>query len=77
MKPDVMADERGAVQLTDIVLTLVLMVSLMVLAPIIFEFTALVSTEADPLSTLILQLVAPLFFIALILSVGVSARRRI
>lgn len=77
MKPDVMADERGAVQLTDIVLTLVLMVSLMVLAPIIFEFTALVSAEADPLSTLILQLVAPLFFIALILSVGVSARRRI
>lgn len=70
-------DARGAVQLTDVVLTMVLMVSLMVLAPIIFEFTALVSTEADPLSTLVLQMVAPMFFVALILSVGVSARRRV
>lgn len=70
-------DSRGAVQLTDIVLSMVLLVALMVLAPIIFEFTAMVGTEADPLSSLVLQLVVPMFFIALIVSVGVSARRRV
>lgn len=69
--------DRAAVQLTDIVLTFALLVALMVLAPVIYEFVGMVSSTADPLSGMLLQLAIPLLFIALIVSVGVSARRRV
>lgn len=70
-------DDRGSVQLTDIMMTFLLVVALMVLAPTIYHFVEMVSGEADPLSSMLLQLVVPLFFIGLIVSVGVSARRRV
>lgn len=66
-----------ALQLTDAILSFVMLVAIVVLAPVIFEFTAMVQTEADPLSSMILSLVIPLFIVALIISVGVSARRRV
>lgn len=66
-----------SVQLTDAIMTFVVLVALLAVSPIIFEFTSLVGAEADPLSSLILQLVVPLFFVAVIVSVGVSARRRV
>lgn len=66
-----------AFQLTDAVLTFVILVAMVVLAPIIFEFTAMIQTEADPLSSMILSLVVPLFIVALVISAGVSARRRV
>jgi tellurite resistance protein TehA-like permease len=66
-----------AFQLTDAILTFVVLIAIVVLAPVIFEFTAMIQTEADPLSSMILSLVIPLFIIALIISAGVSARRRV
>ncbi|QLD84612.1 hypothetical protein HWV23_02430 [Natronomonas halophila] len=68
-------DTRGAVQLTDVVLTLFVLVATISLAPTIYHFIGMVSAEADPFSSLLLQLVVPALFIGLILSVGVSARR--
>lgn len=66
-----------AVQLSDAILGFVVLVSIVVLAPIMFEFTAMVQSAADPLSSLVLSLVVPLFIVALIISIGVSARRRV
>lgn len=66
-----------SVQVTDAIMTFVVSVALLALSPVIFEFTTLIGTEADPLTGLILQLAVPLFFVAVIVSVGVSARRRV
>lgn len=66
-----------AIQLTDAILGLVVLISIIVLAPVIFEFQSMIESVADPLSSLIFTLVVPLFIIALIISIGVSARRRV
>lgn len=72
-----MMDDRGSVQITDAIMAFAIVVALLALAPVLFEFTAMIGGEADPLSGLILQLVVPLFFVAVIISVGVSAKRRV
>lgn len=66
-----------SVQLTDAIMAFVVIVALLATSPILFEFSAMVGSEADPLSSLVLQLVVPLLFVAVIISVGVSARRRV
>jgi hypothetical protein len=53
------------------------MVALLALSPLFFEFATIVQGEADPLSGMVLSLVVPLFFVAILISVGVSARRRV
>jgi len=53
------------------------LISIIVLAPVIFEFQSMISSAADPLSGLIFTLIVPLFIVALLISVGVSARRRV
>lgn len=68
-------DTRGAVQLTDVVLSLFVLVATISLAPTIYRFIGMVTAEADPFSELLLMLVVPMLFLALIISVGVSARR--
>jgi hypothetical protein len=69
------SDTRGAVQLVDVVLTLFVLASTIALAPTIYHFIGLASAEADPFSSLLLQLVVPMLFIGLMISVGISARR--
>jgi len=66
-----------ALTITDGIITFVTMVALLALSPIFFEFATIVQTEADPLSGMILSIVVPLFMIAILISVGVSARRRV
>lgn len=66
-----------ALTITDGIITFVTMVALMALSPIFFEFATMVQEEADPLSGMILSIVVPLFMIAILISVGVSARRRV
>jgi len=66
-----------SVQITDAIMTFVVGVALLAVSPILFEFSSLLGQSADPLSRLILQLVVPLFFVAIIVSVGISARRRV
>lgn len=67
--------DRGAVQLSDVVLTFFSVVALLALAPVFNRFTSMVSDVADPFSALLLQLVIPIIIIGILLSVGVSARR--
>jgi hypothetical protein len=66
-----------ALTITDGIITFVTLVALLALSPIFFEFATIVDGEADPLSGLVLSLVVPLFFVAILISVGVSARRRV
>lgn len=72
-----MHNTRAAVQLVDAIMAFVILVALVALAPIFFEFQAMVESSADPLSGLILTLVVPAFIIAMLVSIGVSARRRV
>jgi len=68
-------DRRGAVQLVDAFLTFFVLVAILALAPFFSKFTGMVSNAADPFSALLLQLFVPFMLIALILSIGVSAKR--
>lgn len=68
-------DTSAQVQLVDAVLTFFVLVAVVVTAPFYYKFIGMVSGEADPFSALLLQLVVPLMLLALIISVGVSARR--
>jgi hypothetical protein len=70
-----MMDDRGAIQLTDAVLSLFVLVAILALAPHFSTFTSMVASEADPFSSILLQLVVPGLLIGLILSIGTSARR--
>jgi len=66
-----------ALTLTDAIITFVVLVSVLAISPVLFEFTAMVQPEADPLSGMILSLVLPLMIIAVLVSVAVSARRQV
>lgn len=68
--------DRAAVNLVDAVMTFFVLAGILTLAPIFYRFIDMAAAEADPFSSLLLQLVVPLLFITLLLSVGVSARRQ-
>lgn len=70
-----MSQDRASVQVVDSLLTVIVLVGLIALAPIFAKFTGMITSAADPFSSLLFQLAIPSLFIALILSVGVSARR--
>jgi len=70
-----MSTDRGQVQFPDIVLSFFVIVALVITYPVWETFINNIASNADPLSTLVLQLIYPTFILALILSVGVSARR--
>jgi hypothetical protein len=67
--------ERGAIQMVDAFLTFFVLVAMLALAPVFTHFASMLASEADTFSTLILSLFMPMMFIALIYSVGVSAKR--
>jgi len=71
----VIDDRRGAVRLSDVVLTFFGIVALLALAPVLTRFQDMVAAEADPFSALLLRLVIPAIILGILLSVGVSARR--
>jgi hypothetical protein len=68
-------DDTARVQITDVILGLVVLVALIVTAPFWYQFIGMASGEADPFTSLVLQLIVPFLFIALIVSIGASARR--
>lgn len=69
-------DGRAKVGYTDVVMTFAAMVGFLVVAPYIFRAVTLVQSNADPLTGVLVALVAPLLLIGLIVSIGVSARGR-
>lgn len=64
--------DRGKVNLVTVMMTFFSLVAIIALAPTIYKFIGMVSSEADPFTSLLLQLTPPLLFLALILSVGKS-----
>lgn len=69
-----MQDNRGAVQFGDVLITIAVLVTIVVLAPTIYSFNDMITAEADPLTALLLSLVVPLLLLSLIISVGTSSR---
>lgn len=69
--------DRGVVHLSDLIVTLVVLAAAIGTAPIYYDMIGDLSSSADPFSQLLLQLVVPFIFIAIVISVGVSAMRRI
>lgn len=69
--------ERGQTSIVDIVLAFLVLVAILVTAPFWYEFIGIISADADPFSQLLLQLAFPILLLALVVSVGVSARRRL
>jgi len=69
--------DRAQVQLVDVLLGAIVLVSILVTAPFYYNFIGMVSNEAGPFTSLLLQLVVPALFIGLVLSMGVSARRAV
>lgn len=70
-----MINERGAVGLASVAMTLIVLIALLALAPILATFTGMIASIADPFSKLLLELVQPLLFVFLLFSVGRSAQR--
>jgi len=68
------SDTRAAVQVSDVLVSFFVLVAIVAVAPILYKFIGMVSASADPFSSLALQLMVPGLVIALIISVGVSAR---
>lgn len=67
---------RGQIHLVDIVMGLFLVIAIVALAPFFYQFTDMISAEADGFSSLLLQLILPFLIISLVVSIGVSAKRR-
>lgn len=67
---------RAQIHLVDIIMSLFLVVAIVLLAPYFYQFTDMISAEADGFSSILLQLVLPMLIISLIVSIGVSAKRR-
>lgn len=67
--------DRGQVQLSDVITAFFVLVALMATYTFWNHFIGMVSSEADPFSTLILQLAVPFIVVSLVISIGVSARR--
>ncbi len=67
-------DTRGRVQYVDIVLAFATLVSFIAVAPWVYTAIQMGTSEVDPLSATLLQLVLPLFVIAMIVSLGISAK---
>lgn len=69
-------DDRGRVQYVDLVLTFANLVAFAAMAPIIYAGIGMATGTVDPFSSVLLQLALPLFVVAMIISVGISARTR-
>lgn len=70
-----MTRDRAQVQFVDAILGVFVLVALIVLFPLFDQFAQQLAANAGPFTSLILRLIYPSFILALILSIGVSARR--
>jgi len=66
--------DRGRIQLVDVVMGFAMLVSFVAVLPLISTAIGMGADVADPLSSTLLQLTLPLFAIAMLVSLGVSAK---
>lgn len=69
-----MNDRRARVQFPDIVMSFILIVAILVLAPTFMYFIEEATVYLGPFSSVLLSLTLPLLLMVLIISVAVSAR---
>lgn len=69
-----MREERARVQYVDMVLGFATLVSFVAMATWIYSTVDNAASQVDPLSATLLRIALPVFVIALIVSLGVSAR---
>lgn len=69
-------NNRARVHVPDVVMAGAVSVALLGVAPVYYDLIDTISNSAGPLGTLLLDLVVPFMFLGIIISVGVSARRR-
>lgn len=67
---------RGRVQTPDVLVGAVTAVAVAAASPAIYDLAGDLAAEAGPLGGLLLDLVVPMLFVGIIVSVSVSARRR-
>lgn len=70
------ADDRARITFVDVIMSFGVLVTLTAISPWLLQIVSLLETEADPLTGVLLALFIPFLFIALILSMGVSAQQR-
>jgi len=68
--------DEAKVQLTDVVIAGVVTIATYAVSPVYYDLIDVIAADADPLSQLMLELVVPFLFLGIVISVGVSARRR-
>jgi len=68
--------DDAKVQISDVIIIAVVSIAMIALAPVYYDLIERITLAADPLSALLLQLIIPLIFLGLVISIGVSARRR-
>lgn len=66
-------DDRGRVQYVDIIVAFATLVSFIAVAPWVYTAIGMGAGAVDPLSRTLLELALPVFVIAMIVSIGVSA----
>lgn len=71
---DFTPDDRGRVQYVDIILALATLVSFVAMATWVYSVIGMATDVVDPLSAALLELTLPVFVIAMIISLGVSAQ---
>jgi len=67
-------DGRGRISYVDAIMSFAVLVVLVGVAPWLYQILAMVQSQVDPLTAVLLSLFFPLLFVALLLSMGVSAR---
>jgi hypothetical protein len=67
--------DRARVQVTDVVVVSTVTIASFSLAPVYYDLIGTITAVADPLSALLLELVVPMLFLGIVISLGVSARR--
>ena len=69
-------NDRGRVHVPDAVMAVAVSVAVLGTAPVYYDLIGTLSSESGPLGSLLLELVVPFMLVGVIISVGVSARRR-
>jgi len=67
-------ETRAKISLVDAVMTFAVLVVLVGVSPWLWQMIGMIQAETDALTGVLLGLILPLMFVALLLSMGVSAR---
>lgn len=67
-------DTRARIQYTDVVMGFATLVTFIAVAPWVYTNIGMAQNHVDPLSATLLALALPFFVIAMIVSLGISAR---